>query len=61
MSDEGTAVRKRLAAALDVTDEGSLASVSALMCNEMTSLGKRLAAALDVTDKRSIAGVSTLM
>ena len=61
MSDEGTALAKRLAAALNVADEGF--DVYAPLLDEGTAARKRLAAALNVTDtdKELLARVNALV
>ena len=61
VSGEGAALSKSLAAARYVTDEGSLARVSALVCHAVTALSKRFAAALDVANVGSLACVSALV
>ena len=61
MCREVSAPSKRFAAALNVTDEGSLARVSPLMSDEVATLSKRLAAALNVTEEGSLARVNTLV
>jgi len=63
MSDEGTALTKRLAAALNVADEGPGFDVYAPLLDERAALRKRLAAALkfrlNVTDNELLARVVT--
>ena len=54
-ADKLSTLSTRLSATLHVTEERSLARVSALVYDELTSLRKRLAAALYVTDDGSLA------
>ena len=61
MTDAMTALRKSLAAALNVAYEEPLTSVRALTFDEGTALKNSIAAALNVTDEGSLACVNALV